>query len=78
MIERNELIYQLRNAPLDGGNPIHWVHLICEAAEMLERDVAWNCEGCSHQSQHPWHEQCAGCARMYPDNYNNNGGSNEQ
>ena len=53
MMKRKELIYQLRNAPLNGGNPIHWVHLICEAAEMLEQDAAWNCEGCSHQSQHP-------------------------
>ena len=71
MMDKKELIYQLRNAPLDGGDPIHWVHLICEAAEMLEWDDTRSCEGCAYWPGHPWHEQCAGCARMYEDNYQN-------
>lgn len=69
MMDRKELIQQLRNVKLDGGNPIHWVHLICEAAEMLERDDVRSCEGCAYWAFHPWHEMCAGCARTYQDNY---------
>lgn len=38
MIDRQELIRQLRSVKLDGGNPLQWVHLICDAADMLEAD----------------------------------------
>lgn len=37
-IDRKELIQKLRGVKLDGGNPIQWVHLICDAADLLEQD----------------------------------------
>lgn len=39
-IDRKELIQKLRSVKLDGGNPIQWVHLICDAADLLEQDEA--------------------------------------
>lgn len=36
MMDRKELIQKLRGVKLDGGNPIQWVHLICDAADILE------------------------------------------
>lgn len=38
MIDRRELVQKLRGVKLDGGNPIQWVHLICDAADILEQD----------------------------------------
>lgn len=38
MIDRKELIQKLRGVKLDGGNPIQWVHLICDAADLLDQD----------------------------------------
>lgn len=38
MTDRKELVQKLRGVKLDGGNPIQWVHLICDAADLLEQD----------------------------------------
>lgn len=37
-IDRKKFISKLRSAELDGGLPIRWIHLICEAADLLEQN----------------------------------------
>lgn len=68
-MERKELINQLRNAKLDNGNPIQWVHLICEAADMLERDEARDCAGCAYPGAGLKDVWCPICARSHKDRY---------
>lgn len=66
---RNELIHELRTAELANGDPLRWVHLICEAAKMLEQGAELSCVGCVHYPQYPSHPMCDGCARSYSDHY---------
>ena len=68
-MERNELIRQLRSVKLDNGNPIQWVHLICEAAEMLEKDEARSCAGCVYAKTPQKKHWCQICARGHKDRY---------
>ena len=70
-MERKELIRQLRSVKLDNGNPIQWVHLICEAAEMLEKDEAQSCVGCAYEEtpQRQGKYWCQICSRSHKDRY---------
>ena len=68
-MERKELIRQLRSVQLDNGNPIQWVHLICEAAEMLERDEERSCVGCVYHENSQESHWCPICARNHKDRY---------
>lgn len=62
----DELIKALRSEKLDGGNPLTWVHLICEAADKLEHYRDMSCVGCVDEKDGIG---CYQCARCYKDKY---------